>query len=474
VQTGDDAVTNDVEKLNATERARAASLFKAYDIRGVVPDELTPAIARDIGRALVATLHPETVVVGRDMRISSPALAAALIEGIRDAGADVVDIGMVSTDALYFAVGKYGYPAGVMVTASHNPPEYNGFKISREEARALSLDEGLDEIRDRVVSGNLPQVVPAAARGDLHQRDILDDYAAHMLSMVDAAKIRPLRIAIDAGNGMAGVTVPRVFRDLPVIVDPLYFDPDGTFPHHLANPIEPENIADLQRAVVEHGYDLGAAFDGDADRVFLIDEKGNFVGGDILTALVASRMLERHPGAAIVYNLICSRSVPELIERLGGRPIRSRVGHSYIKETMRQEDAVFGGEHSGHFYFRDNWYADSGMAALLNVLEMVSEAGKPLSQVIAPLDHRFRSGEINSEVADPAGVMRAIEEHYRAEGGEIDHLDGVTVNFPHWWFNVRASNTQPLLRLNVEADDPDTLAAKTAEVLAMIRGTDGR
>ncbi len=455
--------------LSAEERERVASLFKAYDIRGVVPDELTPEIARQIGRALVATLQPNSVVVGRDMRISSPELAAALIEGIRDAGADVVDIGMVSTDALYFAIGKYGFPAGVMVTASHNPPQYNGLKIAREEARALSLDEGLDTIRDHVLANDLPPVKSDNERGSLEQRDILDQYATHMLSLVDTTKIRPLRIAIDAGNGMAGLTVPKVFSHLPVEVTPLYFEPDGTFPNHPANPIEPENTEVLRRTVVEQGYDLGAAFDGDADRVFLVDEKGNLVGGDMLTAMVASRMLDRHPDAAIVYNLICSRGVPELIEAKGGRPIRSRVGHSYIKETMRREDAVFGGEHSGHFYFRDNWYADSGMAALLNALEMISEAGKPLSEVIAPLDHRFRSGEINSEVADPEAVMTRLEEHYRREGAEIDHLDGITVTFPTWWFNVRPSNTQPLLRLNLEADDRETLKAKTDEVLAMIR-----
>ena len=464
-------MSNSSDDLSQDDRRRAASLFKAYDVRGIVPDELTPAIAREIGRAIVAEIRPDTVVVGRDMRVSSPLLASALIEGIRDAGADVVDIGMVSTDALSFAVGKFGYPAGVMVTASHNPPEYNGFKISREEARALSLDEGLDEIRDHVVNGDLPALRPATERGSLVTRDILDDYAAHMLSLINRDALRPLRIVIDAGNGMAGITVPRVFRDLPIEVAPMYFELDGTFPNHPANPIEPDNIAELRRAVVENGYDLGAAFDGDADRVFLVDEKGDAVGGDILTSMVASRMLERNPGAAIVYNLISSRGVPETITAKGGRPIRSRVGHSYIKETMRDEDAVFGGEHSGHFYFRDNWYADSGMAALLFALEMVSESGQPLSEVIAPLDHRFRSGEINTEVEDAAVVMQLIEERYRAEGAEIDHLDGVTVSFPSWWFNVRASNTQPLLRLNVEADDRSTLEAKTAEVLAMIRGT---
>jgi phosphomannomutase len=473
-RSGGNAVTDAADGLTAEERRRAAPLFKAYDIRGVVPDELTPQIAREIGRALVATLHPDTVVVGRDMRVSSPLLAASLIEGIRDAGADVVDVGMVSTDALSFATGKYGYPAGVMVTASHNPPEYNGFKISREAAQALSLDDGLDKIRDRVVAGDLPPVVPASERGRLQQRDILDDYAAHMLSLVDASKIKPLRIAIDAGNGMAGVTVPRVFRDLPVEITPLYFEPDGTFPNHPANPVEPQNIAELRRVVVENGLDLGAAFDGDADRVVLVDEKGNPVGGDILTAMVASRLLQRDPGAAIVYSLISSRGVPEAIRAAGGRPVRSRVGHSYIKAHMRQEDAAFGGEPSGHFYFRDNWYADSGIAALLNALEMISEAGKPLSEVIAPLDHRFRSGEINNEVADPAAVMRAIETHYRAEGAKIDLLDGVSVDFPTWWFNVRPSNTQPLLRLNVEADDPETLYTKTNEVLSLIRGQSNR
>ncbi len=464
-----DSVSVNSESLTPDQRQNAASLFKAYDIRGVVPSELTPEIAYEIGRALVATLGVDSVIVGRDMRISGPALSAALMDGIRDAGADVADIGMVSTDGLSFAIGHYGFPAGVMVTASHNPAEYNGFKIARSEARALSLSDGLDLIRDRVVAGDLPPVVPASERGDLQARDILDDYAKHMLGMIDVSRLRPLRIAIDAGNGMAGTTVPRVFRDLPIEVIPLYFEPDGTFPNHEANPIEPENTEVLRKLVVDEKLDLGAAFDGDADRVFLVDEKGELIGGDILTEVVASRMLDRYPGAAIVYNLICSRGVPELISDKGGRPIRSRVGHSYIKETMRKEDAVFGGEHSGHFYFRDNWYADSGMAALLFALEMISEEGKTLSEVIAPLDRRFRSGEINSEVRDPAAVVKRIEERYRADGAEIDHLDGITVGFPSWWFNVRSSNTQPLLRLNLEADDPATLRDKTAEVLAMIR-----
>ncbi|MGI9254296.1 MAG: phosphomannomutase/phosphoglucomutase, partial [Thermomicrobiales bacterium] len=286
-----------------------------------------------------------------------------------------------------------------------------------------------------------------------------------MRAQITPTRIAPLKIAIDAGNGMAGKTVPEVFKGLPVEVIPMYFDLDGTFPNHEANPIEPQNIVDLQRTVIEQGCDLGVAFDGDADRMFLIDEHGTFIGGDMVTAMVAVKALQRSPGAAIVYNLICSRSVPEAILANGGRPLRSRVGHSYIKDLMRREDAVFGGEHSGHFYFRDLWYADSGMLALLTVLELLSEAGKPLSDVIAPLDGRVRSGEINSEVADPAGVSARIEEHYRALGAEIDHLDGASISFPRWWFNLRSSNTQPLLRLNVEADDRATLDEKTEEVL---------
>ncbi|HEX5498659.1 MAG TPA: phosphomannomutase/phosphoglucomutase [Thermomicrobiales bacterium] len=453
----------------ARETERIAELFKAYDIRGIVPNELNAEIANLIGRGLVAVLQPEEVAVGRDMRLSGPAIAAGLIDGIRDGGADVVDLGLVSTDALYFAVGNFGYPAGVMVTASHNPAKYNGLKICGKEARPLSLDTGLATIRDAIVEHRLPPPETNGARGTLHGRDILDAYAKYMLSLIDVSRIKSLKIAIDAGNGMAGLTVPKVFAHLPVEVVPLFFELDGSFPNHEANPIEPQNVRDLQRVVVEQHCDFGAAFDGDADRVFFIDEHGKFVGGDMITALVAAKMLERNPGAAIVYNLICSRSVPETIARLGGKPIRSRVGHSYIKALMRAEDAVFGGEHSGHFYFRDLWYADSGMLALLTVLEIVSDAHQPLSAVIRPLDTRFRSGEINSEVADPTETMLRIERHYAAEGAEIDHLDGITVSFPTWWFNVRPSNTQPLLRLNLEADDRATMERKTREVLALIR-----
>ena len=446
----------------------AGGLFKAYDVRGIVPDELTPEIAYRTGRGIVAFLGADTVVVGRDMRVSGPSLAAALIDGIRDQGADAVDIGLVSTDTLYFAVGKYGYPAGVMITASHNPAAYNGFKICREEARALSMDSGIGEIRDLVVSGTFPP--PAEGRrGSVQERDVLDAYVEHALSMIDAGSLKPFKIAVDAGNGMAGELVPRVFQHLPCEIVPLYFELDGTFPNHEANPIEPENTRDLRRVVTEQGCDLGVAFDGDADRMFLIDGNGGFVGGDMTTAMVAIETLKHHPGSGIVYNLICSRTVPEVIEENGGRPIRSRVGHSYIKATMRQEDAVFGGEHSGHFYFRDNWYADSGLIAMLTVLQLMSASEQSLAEVLAPIDVRERSGEINMEVADVAAAISRVETAYTAQGATIDHLDGLTVGFDDWWFNLRASNTQPLLRLNVEAEDRSTLQEKTAEVLALVR-----
>jgi phosphomannomutase len=449
--------------------ASVGDIFKAYDIRGTVPDELYPDLAYRVGRALVAYLGADTVVVGRDMRLSGPALSAALIDGIRDQGADVVDIGLVSTDALYFAVGKYGYPAGVMITASHNPAVYNGFKICREDARALSLDEGIGQIRDLVVSGDIPDLDPER-RGDLTSRDVLDAYAEHVLSLIDPSVIKPLKIAIDTGNGMGGELIPRAFRNLPCEIVPLYFELDGSFPNHEANPIEPENIADLQKTVVEQACDLGVAFDGDADRMFLIDEHGQFIGGDMTTAMVAIEMLRANPGSAIVYNLICSRTVPEQIEAHGGRPLRSRVGHSYIKKLMREEDAVFGGEHSGHFYFRDNWYADSGLIAMLTVLQLVSKANKTVSQVLAPIDTRFRSGEINTEVTDVPGTIERVKANFAAQGATIDDLDGLTVGFDDWWFNLRGSNTQPLLRLNVESDDRATLQAHTDEVVALIRG----
>ncbi len=441
-----------------------ANIFKAYDVRGIYPDELTPELAYRIGRAFVVYLQPRHVVVGRDMRVSSPTLASALIDGLLDQGADVTDVGLISTDGLYFAVGKFGFDGGIMVTASHNPPEYNGFKLCRSEARALSMDEGIGEIRDLVLADQFPE---PERRGTLHQRDVLADFATHVLSLIDRTVIRPMKIAVDAGNGMGGRIAPAILGQLPIEIVPLYFELDGRFPNHVPNPLEPENIRDLQRAIVEHGADLGIAFDGDADRMFILDEHGQFVGGDIITALVAKTLLRKHPGSRIVYNLICSRAVRETIEREGGIPIRSRVGHSFIKALMREHDAIFGGEHSGHFYFRDNWYADSGIIAALTVLELLSSEGVSVSEAVKPIDRYFRSGEINIEARDMPAVLRALEQHFA--DGEIDHLDGLTVNYPDWWFNARPSNTQPLLRINVEAITPELLRQKTDEVLAVAR-----
>jgi phosphomannomutase len=440
-------------------------IFKSYDVRGLYPAELDEELAYAIGRAFVTELGVTSIVVGRDMRPSGVTLFEALARGANDAGADVTDIGLVSTDALYFAVGRYDFAGGVMITASHNPATYNGMKFTRDRAQAISLDTGLSAIKSRIARGDLGPL--AATRGRISQRDILDDFAAHCLSFVDPKAIKPFKIAIDAGNGMGGLTVPYVFKHLPCEVVPLFFELDGTFPNHPASPIEPENMVDLQKAVLEHGCDLGAAFDGDADRMFIVDEKGGLVGGDMVTALVAINTLKRYPGAKILYNLICSRSVPEAIVAHGGTPVRSQVGHSLIKKTMREEDVVFGGEHSGHFYFRDNWFADSGMIALMQCLEVFSDAGKPVSETIAPIATRFRSGEINSRVDDIPKKLDELKAHYA--DGAIDFLDGVTIQYPDWWLNVRPSNTEPLLRLNVEGNTAELMAQHRDEALELIR-----
>lgn len=441
------------------------AIFKSYDVRGIYPAELTDDVAYEIGRAFVALLDAKTIVVGRDMRPSGEKLFENFARGATEAGADVVYVGMVSTDALYFAVGKYGYDGGVMITASHNPAQYNGMKFTKSEAQALSLDTGLSTIRDQIASGKLPP--KAAVPGKIVKRDILDDFAAHCLSFIDPKKVKPFKIAIDAGNGMAGETVPHVFKHLPCEVIPLYFELDGSFPNHPASPIEPENMRDLQAAVLKYGCDLGVAFDGDADRMFIVDEKGDLIGGDMVTALVGLNTLKKHPGATILYNLICSRSVPEVIEKAGGKPLRSQVGHSIIKKVMRDNDVLFGGEHSGHFYFKENWFADSGMIALMECLELFSQADKKISEVIAPIDTRFRSGEINSTVKDIPKKLEEIQAHYK--DAQIDHLDGITISYPTWWMNIRPSNTEPLLRLNVEGDTEALMEQHRDEALALIR-----
>ena len=442
-------------------------LFKRYDVRGTVPDELSSDLVYQIGRAFVAQFAVSRLVVGRDMRHSGEALCAALAEGAAEQGADVTDIGLVSTDALYFATGKFGFDGGVMITASHNPANYNGLKFCRRDAVALSLESGLADVRDRVVAGDIPR---GPRRGSIVRRDILADFAEHCLSMIDRRSIKPFRIGVDAANGMAGLTTPAVFKQLPCEIIPLYFDLDGSFPNHPANPMDPANKVDLQEAVRAHACDLGVTFDGDADRMFIVDEKAQLVDGGIMTALIGLNALQRFPHSKILYNLICSRSVPEAIKKAGGIPVRSPVGHSIIKPIMRDQNIPFGGEHSGHYYFRENWFADSGMIALMHCLELISRASHTVSELIAPIDTRFRSGEINSTVADVNAKLREIEDFYSRQHATIDHLDGVTVEMPNWWLNVRPSNTEPLLRLNVEGDSKSLMEEHREEALAIITG----
>ena len=441
-------------------------IFHAYDVRGIYGENMTDDVAYRIGRAAAQYLQVPEIAVGRDMRLSSPQLAAALIRGITDQGVNAIDLGMTTTDGLYFAVGKFNFPAGVMITASHNPAQYNGMKFCRAQAFPISLESGLSDIRDLAVSGKFAE---PASKGQVIKRDITDDYVKHALSFIDVSRIRPLKVVIDAGNGMAGLIMPKVFQHLPCELVPLYFELDGNFPHHPASPIEPENMVDVQKKVREVGADLGAAFDGDADRMFPVDEHGDLVDGSKVIAAVSNSLLQKFPGSSILYNLIVSKSVPELINKLGGKAIRTRVGHSYIKAEMRQNNAIFGGEHSGHFYFRDNWFADSGLITLLILLELVSVENKPLSEILKPLDHGFRSGEINSTIADAQGKMHALEEHFGKNAKSVDHLDGVTLDFGDWWFNVRPSNTEPLLRLNLEANSRELMEQKRDEVLAFIR-----
>jgi len=445
------------------------SIFKAYDIRGVYPDTLDEDLARDIGRAYVnhLGLSGSRVVVARDMRLSGETLEKAFIAGVTEAGADVLDLGLVSTDALYFAVGHLEEPGGAMVTASHNPKEYNGFKLCREDAIALSLDEGIGQIRDLILSGKTPGAVEFP--GSVEEGEISEDYAEHCLSFIETEGLRPLKIVVDASNGMAGKMLPPVFEKLPFEYVPMYFELDGDFPNHPPSPIEPENTEALRERVVAESADFGVAFDGDADRVFVIDEKGEVVSGDLLAALVAKSVLEKKPGETIVYSAVCSKALPELIRREGGVPVRTKAGHSIIKPQMRKHDAAFGGEHSGHFYFRDNYFADSGIIAMLTVAELVSNQEKPVSELLSPIDPYVRSGEINSEVEDQETVMQKVEEFYTERGADVDHLDGLTIEFDDWWFSLRPSNTEPLLRLNVEAENSETMQQKRDELLGLIR-----
>jgi phosphomannomutase len=444
-------------------------IFKAYDIRGLVDDELSPDFAFAVGLAFARFLElerePSTVIIGEDMRPSSPELAEAFSAGVTSNGTNVIRIGLASTDMLYFAAGSKNLP-GAMFTASHNPAAYNGIKLCLSGARPIGKETGLLTIEKFVRNG-----MPMAMRpvGNETNEDLLKAYADHLHKLVSFKGNRPLKIVIDAGNGMAGFTAPAIFDRLGAEIIPLYFELDGNFPNHEANPIDPANLRDLQKSVLENGADIGLAFDGDADRCFLVDEKGETVDPSLLTALIASRELAKHPGATIIHSLISSRTVVEVINELGGVPVRSRVGHSYIKALMAETGAIFGGEHSGHFYFKDFWRADSGALAALHALAALGETDQTISQLLSPYKRYVASGEVNSRVSDAASVIKAIKEKYSAlPEFEIDELDGLTASTSTWWFNVRASNTEPLLRLNVEADTVANMAAHRDALLALI------
>jgi phosphomannomutase len=442
------------------------TIFKAYDVRGLYPEEIDESIARRIGNAFVVFTGAPTVVVGHDMRPSSIPLSRAFIEGAVLAGADVVDIGLSSTDMVYFASGLLDAPAA-QFTASHNPAQYNGIKMCRAQAAPIGEATGLLQIKEAVAADLLER---AEEPGRVTQRGLLDEFAAHVRSFLhDPAALRPLRVVADTANGMGGLVVPAVFEALPFELTILYPELDGTFPNHPADPIQPENLVDLQRAVLEHGADIGLAFDGDADRVFLVDDGAEPVSGSLTTAIVAHGILERTgPGETVVHNLICSKAVPEVVREMGAEPVRTRVGHSFIKQVMAETGAVFGGEHSGHYYFRDNWRADSGLIAAMVVLEQLSRSAEPLSVLRRPFERYAASGEINSTVTDPHAVIERIAAAYG--DADQDRLDGLTVDCGDWWFNLRPSNTEPLLRLNLEAADAAACEARTAEVLALVRG----
>jgi len=444
-------------------------IFKAYDIRGLVDGELSPDFAFAVGLAFARFLElerePSTVIIGEDMRPSSPELADAFSAGVTSNGTNVIRIGLASTDMLYFAAGSKNLP-GAMFTASHNPAAYNGIKLCLSGARPIGKETGLLTIEKFVREG-----LPVSMRAPGHEaaEDLLLAYADHLHNLVSFNGNRALKIVIDAGNGMAGFTAPAIFDRLGAEITPLFFELDGNFPNHEANPIDPKNLKDLQAAVLQHKADIGLAFDGDADRCFLVDEKGQTVDPSLLTSLIASRELVKHPGATIIHSLISSRTVVEVINELGGVPVRSRVGHSYIKALMAETGAIFGGEHSGHFYFKDFWRADSGALAALHALAALGETDLTLSQLLTPFQRYVASGEVNSKVADSKAVINSLRDKFISQAGfEIDELDGLTVSAPTWWFNVRASNTEPLLRLNVESDTAANMAAHRDELLSLI------
>lgn len=445
----------------------SGAIFKAYDIRGTYPDQIDERIARAVGSAFAAFVDAPRIVIARDMRPSGPSLCSAFAEGARAVGVEVIDLGLASTDFLYFASGHLDAP-GAMFTASHNPAQYNGIKLCFAGARPVGVDTGLAQIEK--IAGDYWLEPATGDLAPLVHQDLMDEWVRHVHSFVDLGKLRRLKIVADTANGMGGFIAPRIFEGLPFELEIMYEELDGTFPNHPADPLNPENLRDLQARVLEVGADIGLAFDGDADRVFLIDEKAQPISGSTTTAMVASVMLKRNPGATILYNLICSKSVPAVITEAGGVPVRTRVGHSYIKQTMAETNAVFGGEHSGHYYYRDNYRADSGIITALIVLELLSDSAGPMSQLAKPFKRFASSGEINTVVTDPAAVVATITRRLKGEGVEVDELDGLTADYGNWWFNLRPSNTEPLLRLNVEAPDETTCRQRVDEVLTMIKG----
>jgi phosphomannomutase len=444
-------------------------IVKAYDVRGIVPDEWDEAVARALGAAFARVAAAPKIVTAHDMRESSVPLARAFAEGVISAGVDVVEAGLGSTDVLYFASGHLGLP-GAMFTASHNPAQYNGIKMCRAGAAPIGQDSGLSEIRGLAEQFLGRGFEPADRVGEVTTTDVLAEYARHLRDLVDLTEIRPLTVVVDAGNGMGGHTVPTVVAGLPITVVPLYFELDGTFPNHEANPLDPANLRDLQAAVRTHGADAGLAFDGDADRCFVVDERGEAVSPSAVTALVATRELARHPGGTVIHNLITSRAVPEIVAEHGGVPVRTRVGHSFIKAEMARTDAIFGGEHSAHYYFRDFWRADTGMLAAMHVLAALGEQAGPLSELTRQYARYAASGEINSTVDDQAARTEQVAAAFADRATATDHLDGLTVDLADGsWFNLRPSNTEPLLRLNVEAPDAERMAALRDEVLTLVR-----
>jgi len=445
------------------------SIFKAYDVRGVYPQEVNEDVARAIGRAFVAYLKAKRIAVGRDMRLSSPSLAAAFIDGATLQGADVVDYGMIPTDMLYFAVARDRHEGGVEITASHNPKQYNGMKMVRREAFPLSGDEGISDIRDAIAADALPS--PVSQRGAVTTKDLLDPYVEHVMSFIDPGAIRPFNVVLDAGSGMGGLVAPKLFERLPCRTTRLCFEIDGRFPNHEANPLIEENRRDIVDRVVAEKADIGIAWDGDADRCFFIDGTGEFISGDFITALLAEAFLLKSPGATIIYDLRASYAVKDVVARDGGTSLMNRVGHAFFKRRMRETNAVFGGEVTGHYYFRDNFYADNGFIPALLILELMSKKGQSLHQLLEPLRRQyFISGEINTKLPGMDVVPAKLNEiAAKYSDGHQYELDGLSVEYPDWHFNVRPSNTEPLLRLNLEAKTPEMMARKRDEVLALIR-----